>query len=48
MVSVDFAEIEALQHHVNVQKTVDILSALAKSPEAACTDFFSNLYQYCA
>ena len=27
---------------------MEILSASAKSLEATCTDFFSNLYQYCA
>jgi aspartate racemase len=40
MVSVDFAEIEALQHQGDWQKTADILSAAAKSLEAAGADFF--------
>jgi aspartate racemase len=40
LVSVDFAEIEALQHQGNWQKTADILSHAAKSLEAAGADFF--------
>ncbi|WP_293749331.1 aspartate/glutamate racemase family protein [uncultured Paraglaciecola sp.] len=40
LVSVDFAEIEALQHQGNWQKTADILSTAAKSLEAAGADFF--------
>ena len=39
LVSVDFAEIEALQHQGNWQKTADILSHAAKSLEAAGADF---------
>jgi aspartate racemase len=40
MVSVDFAEIEALQHQGDWQKTADILSDAATSLEAAGADFF--------
>jgi aspartate racemase len=40
LVSVDFSEIEALQHQGNWQKTADILSTAAKSLEAAGADFF--------
>jgi aspartate racemase len=40
LVSVDFAEIEALQHQGDWQKTADILSNAAKSLEAAGADFF--------
>jgi len=40
LVSVDFAEIEALQHQGDWQKTAGILSAAAKSLEAAGADFF--------
>ena len=40
LVSVDFAEIEVLQRQGDWQKTADILSAAAKSLEAAGADFF--------
>jgi aspartate racemase len=40
LVSVDFAEIETLQHQGDWQKTAHILSAAAKSLEAAGADFF--------
>lgn len=40
LVSVDFAEIEALQHQGDWQKTADILINAAKSLEAAGADFF--------
>lgn len=40
MVSVDFAEIEVLQHQGNWQKTAEILSDAAKSLEKAGADFF--------
>jgi aspartate racemase len=40
IVSVDFAEIEILQHQGDWQKTADILSDAAKSLEAAGADFF--------
>ncbi len=40
MVSVDFAEIEQLQHAGDWDKTADILSAAARSLEAAGADFF--------
>jgi aspartate racemase len=40
LVSVDFAEIEALQHQGDWQKTAIILSDAAKSLEAAGADFF--------
>lgn len=40
LISVDFAEIEALQHQGDWQKTADILSDAAKSLEAAGADFF--------
>ncbi|MEP1445455.1 MAG: aspartate/glutamate racemase family protein [Paraglaciecola sp.] len=40
LVSVDFAEIEALQHQGNWQKTAEILSNAAKSLELAGADFF--------
>lgn len=40
MVSVDFAEIEALQHTGDWQKTAEILAKAAKSLEAAGADFF--------
>jgi len=40
LVSVDFAEIEKLQHQGNWQKTADILADAAKSLEAAGADFF--------
>jgi aspartate racemase len=40
MVSVDFAEIEQLQHSGDWDKTADILSAAACSLEAAGADFF--------
>ena len=40
LVSVDFAEIEALQHQGDWQKTANILIDAAKSLEAAGADFF--------
>jgi aspartate racemase len=40
LVSVDFAEIEALQHQGDWQKTAEILIEAAKSLEAAEADFF--------
>lgn len=40
MVSVDFAEIEALQHCGDWQKTAEILAGAAQSLEAAGADFF--------
>lgn len=40
LVSVDFAEIETLQHQGNWQKTAEILASAAKSLEAAGADFF--------
>jgi aspartate racemase len=40
MISVDFAEIEQLQHQGEWDKTADILSAAARSLEAAGADFF--------
>ena len=40
LVSVDFAEIEVLQHQGDWQKTASILSDAAKSLEAAGADFF--------
>ncbi len=40
MVSVDFAEIEALQHSGDWQKTAEILAGAAQSLEAAGADFF--------
>ncbi|WP_339723768.1 aspartate/glutamate racemase family protein [uncultured Paraglaciecola sp.] len=40
LVSVDFAEIEALQHLGDWQKTADILSDAAQSLESAGADFF--------
>lgn len=40
MVSVDFAEIEQLQHTGDWDKTADILSSAARSLEAAGADFF--------
>ncbi|MFT4810613.1 MAG: aspartate racemase [Glaciecola sp.] len=40
LVSVDFAEIETLQHQGDWQKTASILSDAAKSLEAAGADFF--------
>jgi aspartate racemase len=40
LVSVDFAEIETLQHQGDWQKTADILCDAAKSLEAAGADFF--------
>lgn len=40
MVSVDFAEIEKLQHQGDWQKTAEILADAAKSLEAAGADFF--------
>jgi aspartate racemase len=40
LVSVDFAEIEALQHQGDWQKTSIILSVAAKSLEASGADFF--------
>lgn len=40
LVSVDFAEIEKLQHQGDWQKTAEILADAAKSLEAAGADFF--------
>jgi aspartate racemase len=40
LVSVDFSEIEALQHQGDWNKTADILSDAAKSLEAAGAYFF--------
>jgi aspartate racemase len=40
LVSIDFAEIEQLQHQGDWQKTADILADAAKSLEAAGADFF--------
>jgi aspartate racemase len=40
MVSVDFAEIELLQHSEDWDQTADILSAAARALEAAGADFF--------
>tara|TARA_B110000091_G_C13567890_1_gene371259 strand:+ start:68 stop:259 length:192 start_codon:yes stop_codon:yes gene_type:complete len=39
MVSVDFTEIQALQHQGDGQKTANVLSHTAKSLEAAAADF---------
>ncbi|AGH43928.1 hypothetical protein [Paraglaciecola psychrophila] len=46
--SLDFAEIEALHHQGDWQKTASILSDSAKSLEAAGAVFFSNLHQHYA
>jgi aspartate racemase len=40
MLSVDFAEIEQRQHTVDLASTAEVLSAAARSLEAAGADFF--------
>ena len=44
--SVDFAEIEQLQHQGNWKQTGEILSSAAIALEKAGADFYHPLYQY--